>query len=191
MTMTTRPSSLEESVLTALEASVLPPIRWLLGDDKCDCVYQRIGEWGNPYLAQSLQIRFCCIWAELLKQFPQFVQEVSVFWDDNRLEPLTEPQPWDSEDMDMPLYLWYRQIARKTGRPLADVRAEYQHRQDERPRKVAKGTGRESRQLSVHEVRLALLERLRMTGWNEEDRVRLFEQQDKEEAARQNTRSAS
>ena len=116
---------------------------------------------------------------------------MSVFWDDNRLEPLTEPQPWDSEDMDMPLYLWYRQIARKTGRPLADVRAEYQHRQDERPRKVAKGTGRESRQLSVHEVRLALLERLRMTGWNEEDRVRLFEQQDKEEAARQNTRSAS
>ena len=184
-TMTQIPSLLEEQVLAALTAEQLP-VRWLLGDDKCDCAYQRIGEWGNPYLAQTIQFRFCCIWAELSKQFPQFVQEVPAFWDDNRLEPLTEPQAWDSEEMDMPLYLWYRQLSRQTGRPLADIRAEYQHRQDERPRKVPKGTGRESRQPNVHEVRLALLDRLGKTGWNAEDRARLFVQQDQEErAARQ------
>ena len=154
------------------------PLQWLPGDDKCDCTFQRIGEWGNPYIGKSLQIRLCCIWAELAKQFPGFVQEVPVYWDRNRLEPVVGPQPWDSEDADMPLALWFRQLAQQTGRPLDEIRAEYGSKQYLRPRKVKKGTGRESKTPDPHAVRMALLDRLEKTGWRREDAIALWKRQE-------------
>lgn len=156
------------------------PAQWLQGDDACDCTFQRIGEWGNPYLGKSLQIRLCCVWAELAKQFPQFVQEVTVFWDRNKQAPTVGPQPWDSEEMDMPLDLWYRQLSAEQGRPLADIREEYSHKLHLRPRKVRPGTGRESKQPEPYQIRMALLDRLERTGWRREDAIAQFEKQDRE-----------
>ena len=154
------------------------PDRWLSGDDKCDCTYQRIGSWHNPYIGTTLQVRLCCLWAEIYKEYPDFVQEIPAFWDGNHVAPVTGPQPWDSEDMDMPLPIWYRQLAREQGRSVADIRAEYQHKQHLRPRKVSPGSGRESRQPSQREVRLAQLDELEKTGWRREDRIALWEKED-------------
>ena len=156
------------------------PQQWLQGDDKCDCTFQRIGEWGNPYIGKSLQVRLCCIWAELARAYPQFVQEVDCYWDRNRVAPVVGPQPWDSEEMDMPLDIWYRQLATQQGRPLDEIRAEYAHKQHLRPRKVAHGNGRESRQPDPMQVRLALLERAERTNWRRDDLIAVLERQDAE-----------
>ena len=160
------------------------PLQWLQGDDKCDCTFQRIGEWGNPYIGKSLQIRLCCIWAELAKMFPEFVQEAPVYWDRNHLQPTVGPQDWDSEDADMPLSIWYRQLATQQGRPLAEIRDEYQSRQQLRPRKVPRGAGRESRQPDVQGVREALLDRMERTGWRRADVIAQFDREDAESQAR-------
>ena len=160
------------------------PEQWLLGDDKCDCTFQRIGQWGNPYIGKTLQIRFCCIWAELAKQYPEFVQEVDCYWDSNKLEPIIGAQPWDSEEMAMPLYLWYRQLATEQERPLVEIREEYRFKQHLRPRKVAAGTGRGSRPPDKFEVRRALLNRLEKTGWHRDDAIATFEREDAEERTR-------
>lgn len=173
-------------MVSRLEDAVLDrqaePVQWLVGDDKCDCAFQRIGEWGNPYLASTLQIRMCCIWKELSKMFPQFVQEVPVYWDSNQRKPVTVPREWDSEDMDMPLYLWYRQVARMSGQPLAQVRGNLQGQQSRRPRKVPKGTGRESRLPDEPEIRAALLSRMERTGWSPQDWLAAYDKRDTEEA---------
>lgn len=162
-------------------ASEQLPLRWLEGDDSCDCMYQRIGEWKNPYLGSTHQIRLCCVWAELGKLYPQFVQDVPVYWDNNQIEPVHGPQQWDSEEMDMPLGLWYRQLAVREGRPLAEVREEYKYKQNLRPKKVSPGAGRESKQPDARTVRMALLDRLVRQGWRPEDAIAVFERQDREE----------
>lgn len=141
----------------------LPDVHWLQGDDLCDCTFQRIGEWTNPYLAKTLRVRLCCLWGALYKQYPQFVQNVDAFYDENRHDWVTEPREWDSIDCDMPLYLWHRQIAARTGRSLAAVRAEYRDRKHERPRKVAEQ--RTDQQPTEVEIQAAKLARLRLTGW--------------------------
>jgi len=164
----------------ALALEMLPD-QWLVGDDKCDCTFQRIGEWGNPYIGKSLQVRLCCIWAELAKEYPQFVQEVDCYWDRNLIEPVMGAQPWDSEEMDMPLDIWYRQLASEQNRPLVEIREEYRHKQHLRPRKTARGTGRESAQPDKHEVRHAMLNRLEKTGWRRDDAIATFERRDREE----------
>lgn len=83
---------------------------WEHGDDLCDCTFQRIGNWYNPYLGEMLEVRLCCIWAEIYKQYPQFVRIFS-----------TDPAEWNGES-DMPKALWYRQQAKVRGVPLAEVR---------------------------------------------------------------------
>jgi hypothetical protein len=162
----------------------MAPDQWLVGDDKCDCTFQRIGEWGNPYIGKSLQVRLCCIWDELAKDYPQFVQEVDGYWDRNRIEPVMGAQPWDSEEMDMPLDIWYRQLASEQNRPLVEIREEYRFKQHLRPRKVPAGQGRETYQPNKWEVRRALLYRLEKTGWRREDAIANFERLDAEERAR-------
>src|SRR3989304_4838306 len=72
----TRVSSVSPAVLEALTIGSLPDTQWDHEDDLCDCTYQRIGLWKNPYLAETLEVRMCCIWAELYKQFPGFVRTI-------------------------------------------------------------------------------------------------------------------
>ena len=102
---------------------VLPETVWLHGDDACDCTFQRIGLWKNPYIGETLEVRMCCIWAELYRLFPQHVRATPAYLtgDDEWLEGQRE---WDGET-EMPRALWYRQIARETGRPLQAIREEY------------------------------------------------------------------
>lgn len=109
------------AVMAAMSADGGPDMEWLHGDDLCDCTFQRIGWWTNPYLAETLLVRVCCIWAELYKQFPQFVQTIHAYNDPNSGTYITTPQEWDA-DHEMPRHLWHRQLARKAGKSLADIR---------------------------------------------------------------------
>ena len=142
--------------------STSPDSEWITGDDLCDCTFQQVREWTNPYLGQTLRIRWCCILAELEKQYPQYFSRVDAFYDHNRDEYIGEPQPWDSTEMDMPVPLWYRQLARQQGRPLAEVRAEYSDRKTERPKKVKHS---QRKAPTVAEVKRARHNELKRTGW--------------------------
>ena len=116
-------SLLEAAVLDQIDR--LPVATWVHGDDLCDCTFQRIGQWTNPYLGKTLRVRICCIWAEIYKQYPQFVQEIDGYYDDNRNAFDPDPIPWNSEDEDMPVHLWHRQLAIMAGKSLDEGRAEY------------------------------------------------------------------
>src|SRR3990167_2977648 len=90
------PTKIDPQVMFAAAVSADPTVHWLLGDDLCDCTFQRVGEWANPYLGKTLRVRMCCIWAELYKQYPQFVQEIPAFYDANRHQ-WRDAIPWDSD----------------------------------------------------------------------------------------------
>ena len=126
-------TTLSPAVIEALSVGNLPDIQWNDLDDLCDCVYQRVGWWKNPYLAETLEIRFCCVWAEFYKQYPQHVRFIPGYWDPNHKEWLTEPMEWNGESA-MPKSLWYRHLARKLNRPLAETRAEYVDKDELRPK---------------------------------------------------------
>lgn len=102
---------------------LLPETVWLHGDDACDCTFQRIGLWKNPYIGETLEVRMCCIWGELYKLFPQHVRSTPAYLDGED-EWRAGQAEWNGET-EMPRALWYRQLARHTGKPLADVRSEY------------------------------------------------------------------
>lgn len=107
----------------------LPEIRWQHGDDLCDCTFQRIGWWTNPYLGRTLEIRLCCAWKKLGEMFPevgQYIREIPAFDNYNTGRWETEPAAWDG-DYDMPRALWHRHLAAKTGKPLEQIRREYDH----------------------------------------------------------------
>lgn len=160
--MTTELSpQLRTDLLAALSVGNIPDVHWLQGDDLCDCTFQRVGQWTNPYLGKTLRVRLCCIWAELYKQFPQFVQDIDASYDSNTHQWVNEPQDWDSEDADMPLPLWYRQIARREGKSLSEVRNSA--RVAERPR--ALGSRWVDRTADFAVVDASRRERLRLTGW--------------------------
>ena len=110
------------AVLQALSIGALPDVEWQADDDLCDCTYQRIGMWRNPYLAETLIVRVCCIWADLYKQYPQFVQQIPGYWNDETEQWDTEPWAWNGED-EMAPALWHRQLARKYGITVAAARA--------------------------------------------------------------------
>ncbi len=114
-------TELSPAVIEALSVGMLPDVQWKAHDDLCDCTYQRIGMWTNPYLAETLEVRMCCIWAELYKLYPQHVREVPAFWDYNAEKWVTEPAEWNGEE-DMPQSLYNRQVARQTGKSLSEVR---------------------------------------------------------------------
>jgi len=123
----------EADVLSAALADTLPEDFWNVQDDLCDCVYQRIGMWTNPYLAETLEVRLCCIWAEFEKQHPQFVRRTHAYKDGNAQDWVTEPMDWNGED-EMPKAIWYRQLARKENRSVAEVRADYVSQDQLRPK---------------------------------------------------------
>jgi len=107
----------------AMAIGAFPETVWLHGDDACDCTFQRIGLWKNPYLGETLQVRMCCIWGELYRLFPQFVKETPAYLDGEN-EWLIGQRAWDGEG-EMPRALWHRQLARRYGRPLPEIRAEF------------------------------------------------------------------
>ncbi len=164
--MTTKHADLNplalQDVMAAVAIMNLPDAHWILGDNLCDCTFQRIADWTNPYLAQTLRVRLCCIFAELYKQFPQFVQEIPAYWDQGRWRYVPEPAAWDSDEMDMPVYLWHRQLAKQQGKSLAEIRAEYDGRESERPKKVQQ---RQSSEPTAEELAHAQDSELRAAGW--------------------------
>ena len=123
----------QTDVLEALFTGTFPSTFWDCQDDLCDCTYQRIGMWTNPYLAETLEVRMCCIWAELYKMFPQFVRVTPAYLDGNAKAWATEPMAWNGE-AEMPKAIWYRQLARQQGRTVEDIRAEYSEKDELRPR---------------------------------------------------------
>ena len=111
-----------QDILMALATSGIPEMDWKHGDDLCDCTFQRIGMWTNPYLGRTLKVRLCCIWAKLYAMFPECVQEIPAFMDYNNGDKyMPEPAVWDG-DTDMPPHLWHRQAAVQMGLPLPIVR---------------------------------------------------------------------
>ena len=125
----------EPGALAVLLTESIPGIEWVHGDDLCDCTFQRIGEWSNPYIAQTLRVRFCCIWEELFKQYPEFVQRIPAYYDGNANSFVSKPWEWNG-DYDMPRALWHRQLAKQTDKTLAEVREEYR---DQEPPKAVPG----------------------------------------------------
>ncbi len=125
-------SQVKVDVLSALFAGTFGEF-WDCQDDGCDCIYQRIGMWTNPYLAETLEVRMCCIWADLYKQYPQFVRVTPAYKDGNKREWVTEPTEWSGES-DMPKSLWYRQLSRQQNRSVEDIRVEYAEKDELRPR---------------------------------------------------------
>jgi hypothetical protein len=117
------------------EFLMLPEVMWDVEDDLCDCTFQRIGMWTNPYLGETLEVRACCIWAKLYEMFPEYVRTTGAFLDYNRDEWDTTLRDWDGES-DMPPAIWYRHLARKEGISVSEARAKYKHRDEERPRGV-------------------------------------------------------
>lgn len=156
--------SVVRDVLAAVSVASIPDVTWILGDDLCDCTFQRIGEWTNPYIARTLRVRFCCIWTELYKQYPQFVQDIPGYYDENRHRFVTEPRAWDSEEMAMPLYLWHRQLASLTGQSVGTIRDLLKDSAHERPQALAPGTA-EKDEPTDEEVQAALNARLRAATW--------------------------
>jgi hypothetical protein len=110
--------------LASILAAAIPGLQWDTHDDLCDCTFQRIGFWTNPYIGATLRMRLCCLWKELAKQYPDLIQEVSAFYNYNTHEYEAKPWEWNGE-FDMPRAIWYRHLASKTGAPLAEVRQEY------------------------------------------------------------------
>lgn len=121
------------AIIEALSIAELPEIEWLHGDDLCDCTFQRVGMWKNPYLAETLEIRLCCIWAKLAEQYPDLVRSIPAYRDENKGEWITNPWEWNGES-EMPKALWYRHLARKLDRPLSEIRAEYADKDELRPK---------------------------------------------------------
>lgn len=130
--MTELAPSVKQDVLAALEG-YFPETFWDCQDDACDCVFQRIGMWTNPYLGETLEVRMCCIWAELYKLFPDKVRVIPAYQDGNKGEWVEGTLDWNAE-YDMPRAIWYRQMARREGISVEEARKKYSQRDEERPR---------------------------------------------------------
>lgn len=132
--------ALSPAILQALSIGNLPDMEWNNQDDLCNCIYQRVGMWKNPYLAETLEVRLCCVWGKLAEQYPDAVRTIPGYFNENSQEWMTQPIAWDGES-EMPKAIWYRHLARKFDRPLSEIRAEYADKDELRP----KGTPRPER----------------------------------------------
>lgn len=111
-----------------LGGEALAGVDWQHGDDLCDHVIQRIGEWRNPYSGHTHRVRLCCFEAKLVELLPElgaFVQDIPAYFDENRAAFVEGVVSWDAPDADMPRALWYRQLAHFTDKTLAEVREQY------------------------------------------------------------------
>lgn len=132
------------------------------GDDLCDCTFQLVYEATNPYIGKTQRVRVCCILAKVQEMFPEFVTLLDGWHDVGRQTLVETPLDWDNDTMAMPPRLWYRALAAKTGRPLADIRAEYSERIAERP---GPGNRTTYEPASLAEMWEARETELRATGW--------------------------
>ena len=149
-------------LMAALSVGAAPDVRWIEGDGLCDCTFQRVGEWTNPYIAKTLRVRLCCIWEELYRQYPQYVQRIDAYYDSNRERYISEPREWDNPTAPMPVSYWHRHLAAKHGKTLDEIRAEYAGREHERPQAQP---GRAPDLPTDAERRAALEQRLRASTW--------------------------
>ena len=128
---------LSPAVLDALQAALnpelLPEKPWAIGDDKCDCTIQLVIDQKNPYLAEMQELRVCCLYRELEKLFPNVFRRTNAHWNANKGTWDLHPRDWDNPEVAMPVALWYRQLAKQTGKPLSQIREEYKDRLSERP----------------------------------------------------------
>jgi len=83
---------------------------WDVQDDLCECVYQRIGYWFNPYIGETLETRLCCVWAKFEQQWPELFRRTK-----------QEPAEWNGESQ-MPKAIWHRQLANHLGVSVAEAR---------------------------------------------------------------------
>lgn len=114
--------TLSPALIEALAIAELPEVQWQLGDDLCDCAFQRIGMWKNPYIATQHEIRLCCIWAKLGEMFPQYVRTIPAYFNESKQEWDTSIMVWNGEN-EMPRALWHRQLARGFGISVAEARS--------------------------------------------------------------------
>ena len=124
---------LSPAIVEALAIGELPDVIWRDHDDLCDCEFQRVCQWTNPYIGSTHEVRLCCMWAKLYEMFPAYVRNIPAWFDINWQEWNTVPMDWNGED-EMPKAIWYRHLARKYGRSVADIRAEYAEKDDLRPK---------------------------------------------------------
>lgn len=83
---------------------------WGVNDDLCECTYQRMGNWVNPYIGETYEVRLCCLYAEFEKQYPHLFRRQQV-----------EPAIWNGE-ADMPRSIWHRQLSKHLGVSVTEAR---------------------------------------------------------------------
>lgn len=156
-----------EQLIPALNIEQMPGFKWIHGDDLCDCTFQRIGEWTNPYIAETLRVRMCCLWERIYAQYPDLVSRLPGFYNANTDKFETEVMAWDSDEVDMPTYLWERQLSHKHKKPLNVIREEVRAgKYGKNPKKVGK---RAKIEYSAEQIKNALLSKLGRSGWNTKD----------------------
>ena len=128
----------------------MPEITWTHGDDLCNCTFQRIGDWANPYIARTRRVRVCCLENRMLEGNEDLVQDIPGYFNENTGEFETEPWVWDGED-DMPEHLFMRQTAIIQGLSLDETRVKFEG--VEPPKGIARPKAVEKRRsMSEHEV---------------------------------------
>jgi len=103
----------------------MPEITWTHGDDLCNCTFQRIGDWANPYIARTRRVRVCCLENRMLEDNEDLVQDIPGYFNENTGEFETEPWVWNGED-DMPESLFMRQTAIIQGLSLDETRVKFE-----------------------------------------------------------------
>ncbi len=83
---------------------------WDVNDDLCDCTYQFMSYYNNPYIGETYEVRLCCLYAEFEKQYPQFFKRVQI-----------EPAEWNGES-DMPRSIYHRQLSKLHGLSVSEAR---------------------------------------------------------------------
>ena len=103
----------------------MPEVTWTHGDDLCNCTFQRIGDWSNPYIARTRRVRVCCLENRMLENNEDLVQDIPGYFNENTGEFETEPWVWNGED-DMPEHLFMRQTAIIQGLSLDETRVKFE-----------------------------------------------------------------
>ena len=133
-----------------LHPRAMPEITWTHGDDLCNCTFQRIGDWANPYIARTRRVRVRCLESRMLEGNEDLVQDIPGYYNENTGEFETEPWVWDGED-DMPEHLFMRQTAIIQGLSLDETRVKFEG--VEPPKGIPRPKVVEKREtMSEHEV---------------------------------------
>jgi hypothetical protein len=112
---------IRELFTVPLIGTTIPEFQWEHEDDLCDCSFQRISYWMNPYIGETEKIRLCCLYKELEDSFPHLFQHIKGYWDDDEREWITGQMEWNGEN-DMPRALWNRQLSIREGLPIEAIR---------------------------------------------------------------------